>query len=354
MAESAGGAVDARPERQAADLWYTRCPVPTASSIAIETGMLEREFAPDGMRVASLRASASRDVWNSHFEHDRANLFRQGGNIPPIWSRARGRDVVLVAVSWVDEYQAIVALPGSGIERPADLRGRRLALPRRVNDSIDYWRAMCLRGYAAALDAAGLALADAAMVDLPVEEKQIGDAPASRRGSLWKGGARARRQQREAFALIRGEVDAIYVAGAPGAQLTAFLGAYVVFDLGNDAPGRINNQVPTLLTVSGETARTRPDIVARYLKVLLHAAQWAREHPDETYRIVANDVGAPEDWVHAAYGEKLHYALDLGLQAQALDAVQSQIDFLHRHDFIETPYDVRDWIDPRPWRLATA
>ena len=39
------------------ELWYTRCPVPTASSLAITQGWLDEEFAPDGITVASLRSA---------------------------------------------------------------------------------------------------------------------------------------------------------------------------------------------------------------------------------------------------------------------------------------------------------
>ena len=81
-------------------LWYTRCPVPTASSLAIAQGWLDEEFAPDGITVASLRSSADRAVRESHFDHSQAASFRQGGNIPPIWTRSRGADVRLIGLSW--------------------------------------------------------------------------------------------------------------------------------------------------------------------------------------------------------------------------------------------------------------
>ncbi len=335
-------------------LWYTRCPVPSASSLAIDHGWLDAEFAPDGIEVASLRASARRGVRESHFDHSQADSFRQGGNIPPIWTRSRGGDTALVAVSWTDEYQAVIALPGAGIESVGDLRGRRLGLPRRVNDQIDFWRAMCLRGYLSALSLAGLDAHDVELVDLPVEETYIGDGARSKRGTRWSGGHRARRQQIEAFALVRGEVDAIYTAGAPGAQLAAFLGARDVVELGRhpDRNLRRNNQTPTILTVSGGLARDRPDIVARYLGRLLKAAAWAGEHRSETARIVANDVGAPEEWVHAAYGEDLYADLGLDLSDDGIEAVEAQKDFLLTHGFIGHDFDIAEWIVRAPLEIA--
>src|ERR1700733_487729 len=131
---------DASELTRVTELWYTRCPVPTASSIAISQGWLDDEFARDGITVSSLRASADSDVRESHFDHTKAASFRQGGNIPPIWTRSRGSDVRLIGLSWAEQYQAILTRADTGIDGPEDLAGRRLALPRRGNDQIDFWR----------------------------------------------------------------------------------------------------------------------------------------------------------------------------------------------------------------------
>lgn len=335
-------------------IWYTRCPLPTASSIAIERGMLDDEFRADGIVVQSLNASSDMAVREAHYNHGQTNLFRQGGNIPPIWSRSRGADTVVVATNWIDEYQAIVALPPSGIQDAAGLRGKRLGMPRRLNEQIDYWRAMCLRGYLAALEIAGLKADDVEFVDLPIDEKQIPTGGASQRGTLWRGANRARRQSREALALIRGEIDAIYTAGAPGAQLSSFMGAYTVVDLGAHAEAslRVNNQVPTVLTVDGELARSEPETVARYLATLMQAARWAREHEAETLGIVGGDVGATPEWVTAAYGAEVHDRLALELDERSIAAVAAQKAFLLGNGFIDKDFDVGAWIDPRPLELA--
>jgi ABC-type nitrate/sulfonate/bicarbonate transport system substrate-binding protein len=341
-------------DHEVAALWYTRCPVPTASSLAIDLGWLDDEFEPDGITVASLRSSGDRGVRESHFDHTQADSFRQGGNIPPIWTQSRGGDTALVAISWIDEYQAVIALPSSGIETVKDLRGRRLGLPCRANDQIDYWRAMCLRGYLSALSLAGLNEDDVELVELSVEETYIGTDAQSKHGTLWNGARRARRQQIEAFALIRGEVDAIYTAGAPGAQLSAFLGAHDVVELGRhpDRRMRCNNQTPTIMTVSGRLARDYPKIVARYLRQLEKAAAWARKNRAETARIVANDVGATEEWVHRAYGDDLYADLHLNLSDKGIAAVLAQKDFLLSHGFIDQNFDISEWIVREPLKIA--
>ena len=101
-------------------LWYTRCPVPSGSGIAVHHGWLSDEFKSSGIEVTSLTASGDAGVRASHFDHRQANSFRQGGNAPPIWARSEGQDVVVVGLTWLPQYQAILAMPGSGIKTITD------------------------------------------------------------------------------------------------------------------------------------------------------------------------------------------------------------------------------------------
>ena len=343
-------------KRAVSELWYTRCPVPTASSLAIAQGWLDDEFAPDAIAVASLRSSTDRAVRESHFSHTQADLFRQGGNIPPIWSRSRGGDLRLIGLSWAEQYQAIVALPGSGIREPEDLRGRRLGLTRRVNDQIDFFHATSLRGYDSVLRHVGLSLDDVQLVDLAVEERYLPEDDASHSGSLWGAFTNRRLQSAEVLALIRGEVDAIYVAGGRGPDLEALVGVHVVFDIQgqDDESLKINNITPATLTVSGTLLDDRPDLVTRYLAATLRAARWAQEHPAETRRIIAHEVGIAEDFVGPGYPRDIHAHLEPTLDEPLVTAIESQQRFLLEHGYIEQAFDVRAWIDPAPLEAARA
>jgi len=322
--------------------------------VAIERGLLDACFEPQGIHVRSLNSSAQRSVRDAHYDHSQQYMFRQGGSMPPLWSRSRGADTVLLATSWIREYQAVIAMPGSGITGPADLRGRRLGLPRRLNDPFDYWRAMCLRGYEAALGMAGLGLDEVEWVDLPVQETQIPDGGASKRGTLWRGAARARRQSREALALIRGEVDAIYTASAPGAQLTAFMGAQVVADISlqPSLAMQSNNQLPILLTVDRALLRDRPAAVVDYISCLLDAAAWAATHGAEAQAIIGGDVAATAEWVTAANGDDIHQQLRPVFDPAHLEAIDSLKRFMLRQGLIENDFEIAQWADPEPLRLA--
>lgn len=330
-------------------LWYTRCPVATASSIAINRGLFDAEFGPDQISVSSLRASTDAHVRQSHFDHQQPNSFRQGGNVPAIWARSQGYDVRLIGASWGERFQAIVALPESGPQSEHDLPGRRLSLPWRLNDQIDFRQATSLRAYIAALTTIGSTLAEVELVDIPVAETYIGDNDATRDGTLFTPKKLRRLQAAEVFALIRGQVDAIYVSGALGLELVALLDAVIAADISSYQPNlQVNNVTPTVLTVSGNLLEARPDLVARYVAVVMRAARWAEKNRAEAFRVIAQEVGSVEDWIPEAHGEDANRHLTPDLGPDLVAAVVSQKDFLLEHGFIQHDVDVEEWLDRGP------
>lgn len=338
----------AQPER----LWYTRCPVPSPLGIAARQGWLAEAFAGHGIAVESIIDSRDRSVRASHFDHHLAWSFRQGGNIPPIWARASGRATRLVAITWTDEFQAIITLPGRAIACVADLAGRRFAVPRRVNDLIDFHRATALKGLVSGLSLAGLAAADVQLVDLPIEESVI---LAPGEPSLF--GLRRRQPYfREVEALVRGEVDALFLKGAEGVVVANLIGAQVVAEFGRhpDPRVRINNGTPRVLTVDEALATQRPDLVEELLAVVARASGWAASHPDETLRFVAREMGTSEEAVLASNGPEVHHQLRIGLEPPLVEAIDHFKRFLLDWGFLPTDFDLQQWVDPEPLRRLQA
>ena len=72
-----------------------------------------------------------------------------------LWERSEGRATRLIGLTWVETFQAVVALSDAGIAEPAQLAGRRLALPHDASAAIDVHRAAASRGLHAALGARG-------------------------------------------------------------------------------------------------------------------------------------------------------------------------------------------------------
>lgn len=335
-------------------LWYTRCPVPTGLGIAVQKGWLEESFSSQGTTIQSLRESNDKAVRESHFDHTLQNSVRHGGNIPAIWARSVGRETRVLGLSWSDETQRILTLAETGIRSVKDLKGRKVGLPKWVNVQIDFSRAQAIRGLENALKTEGLAVADVETVDLEIGAGHS-DEPAQRlAGTQLFGGRRSGGQNAELVALIRGEVDAIFLKGAHAAAAAQQFGLVTVIDTGihPDPLIRANNGTPRTLSVDLNLIENHFDAAERIVANVLRAQEWARNHPDETRRFLARETNSSEYYVSLAYGENAHQRLDTDLSEQNINGLQDFSDFLYRWGFLPNPVDVRSWIDERPLQAA--
>ena len=336
-------------ERQ---IWYTRCPVPTALGVAVRRGHLAEGLRELGIGFPSILQSGDRAKQVSHFTHSLADSIRHGGNTPAIFARSEGADTRIVALSWTPTAHPILTLPKTGIQSVRDLKGRRLALSRRAGEPIDFWRAAALRTYETALATEGLTLADVEIVDLALESGylDVGRLATTGVGRLPGGDL----QREEVFALIRGDVDAIYSQSSFAAEIVAFTGAEIVYDAGRhpEPIERANNALPEAFTVSAGLIEREFEAVATVLAHSIAAAEWASSHHREAVRIVAAEQGVAEETVEVAYGADLTGHLDIDLSPFRRAALADRKQFLLRHGFIKTDFDVDAWIDPRPLQRA--
>jgi len=332
-------------------VWYTRCPAPTPLSIAAQLGWVDDAFGAQGVVVASIRDSKDPAVRQSHFTHALDWSFRQGGNIPPIWARSGGRETRVVGITTTDEFQAVIALPASGIGSAKDLKGRRVGVPRQQGQVVDFQRATALKGIVSALSLEGLTAQDVEIAYLDAREPallEVGNA-------AFLGLKRRYPYGEELLALARGEIDAFFVKGAEGLVLANQIGATIVAEFGfhPDARIRINNGTPRPLTVDAKFADERPDLVAELVATVSRIGDWAEAHPDETVRFIAREIGVAEEAVWAANGKDVHRHLRLTLEQEQIEAIAHFKDFLLEWGFIPADFDVAGWVDPRPLEAAT-
>lgn len=314
-----------------------RGPIPTATGIAHQLGWLEREAALDGtpltvgggrtgapLRSPLLRAAARPD-----------HLF-EGETTGALWERGAGRATRLIGLTWVETFQAVVALPGAGIDFPEQLAGRRLALPHDRTAAIDLHRAAASRGLHAALALAGIFPGEVAHVE--IDATAAGGEPYAA----------------ELEALASGDVDAIFLAGAAGAAAAARVGAKTVANLGRhlDPAVRASATTPAAITVDAELLERAPNLVVRFLAVLLRAGAWAQLNAPEATRLLARETGTSVRHVVAAHGGNWPDQLHVDLSHRKLDALRAQHDFLVTHGFLPCPLDLHAWIDPRPLGVA--
>ncbi|MFG2692434.1 ABC transporter substrate-binding protein [Kitasatospora sp. NPDC048407] len=317
-------------------LWFTRCPVPTATGIAADRGWLAEEFAADGIEVRSLQDAPPEVAADHHYTHALTALFREGGNVPALWARSRGERTRLIGLTWIEERQAILVRESDGIRSAEQLRGARLAVPRH-SIGIDFWRAMALAGHHGALTSAQLGSEDVELTEVAAEPG----------GEQWAA---------ELAALRDGRVDAVYVKGALAVEAARRYGAVpaVELDAFADRRHRVNNGTPRPITVHQQLLDKHPELVARFVAVLLRAADWAAGQPDEVARILGAETGAGPEGVAGAYAGGGHRTLRLDLSAERLDLLAQQERFLHAHGFLADRVDVHAWADPAPLAAARA
>jgi ABC-type nitrate/sulfonate/bicarbonate transport system substrate-binding protein len=327
------------------EIWYTRCPVPTPVGLAAQLGYLEENFRKDGVTLKSIIDSPDRSIRQSHFNHTLDWSFRHGGNVPPIRARSEGRKTRLLGITWTDEFQAIITLQDTGIKTTKDLKGRRFGIARRPEGIVDFMRATALKGLLSALSLEGMALDDVEIVDIALPDSVL----STQEGPSLFGLKRRQAYGEEVAALIRGDVDAIYVKGTAGINVANLIGAVEVAEFGfhPDPKIRINSGSPRVLTVDELLADERPDLVARLLGSIFKASAWAEAHPDVTRRFVAREAGATEEQVLAANGPDIHKHLGLGLQPELVDAIGHYKDFLRDFGFLAADFDIADWVDRR-------
>lgn len=334
-------------DTNAVELWYTRCGAATASALAIQQGRLQAEFAKPGTVLHSLRDSHSLATRNSHYNHSQSGMFREGGNIPPIWAKGSGQDTVVVGITWLDEYQGVLTLADSGIRTLADLKGKRLGVPLHRNAVIDFQRGAAQHGYETALHVAGLTVADVTLVDLEAPSYDSEDGPRKVRENAPR--------NIEVAALEKGEVDAIFVRFARGYQLSQDPRFHQLINI-NDLPDhllRVNNGTPRPVTVDREFLDKHPDIVVRYLVVLLETAEWAKDHRDEVIdllRAEGSDISRED--IIGSHGDKVHLSFEPKLTPEYIAGLEVQKNFLHQWGYFKDNFEIRSWIES--WPLARA
>ncbi|WP_020656069.1 ABC transporter substrate-binding protein [Massilia niastensis] len=325
------------PQNSPIQLWYSHRGGATATGLAVRTGLLHAEFASGAITLRALEEAASRDIRLSYYHHGQTGLIREGGNVPAIWARSEGQGAVVVAITWVDEYQGILVRRDSGIRDLADLKGKRLGLPLRRRALVDIGRAGAQKGFATALAAAGLDPRRARWTHIESPDFEYPQRNAGR--------------DIEREALRSGYVDAVFLRGAQGYAAARDPALRELADLnGLDDPLlRVNNGTPRPVTVDRAFLARHPGIVRRYLAVLARAAHWARDNPDRVAALVAlENPGYTADEVAGAHGPLLHRSLMPALGPVQVAGLAAQKDFLLDWGYIRHDFAVEDWTDPAP------
>jgi len=335
--------------RAALDVYYTICPVFSASHIAVEFGWLAEEFKAAGANLKYLRALPEGRGWLPHFSHQlEGHLFRDGGNIPSIWAHADNRPTRLLGLTWSPYAGRVLVRADSDIFRVADLRGRKIGLNKSQNTAkVDFARGTAERGIESALALHGLRRTDVEIVDILSTDAPV-TAAGTKPSDLW---ARNHRQNpspygEDALALRDGRIDAIYTHAPRHAFLEQTGEFKVIEDLAQqpDWTLKLANS-PWAITVDNDLAEKAPEVPVAYLRSVIRAGRWINTHREAAATILQR-ISPQLSLEEVTVALRKIPDFEPNLSAQNLAGIQLQKKFLLSHGYVKRDFNVQDWAAP--------
>src|SRR5437879_917171 len=245
-----GAAFAADPLKEIRIDWATYNPV---SMILKQKGLLEKEFAKDGINVVWVQSAGS----NKALEFLNASSIDLGSTAgaAALVAKINGNPIKSIYVYSRPEWTALVTRKDANIKAIADLKGKRVAVTRGTDPHIFLVRA---------LQKAGLTEKDIQPVLLQHPDG--------------------------ATALIRGDVDAWAGLDPMMAQAEVRDGAQLFY---RDADANTYG----ILNVREDFAKAHPDLVKRVLAVYETARKYALAHPDEVEKSFIAATKLPKEIV---------------------------------------------------------
>jgi ABC-type nitrate/sulfonate/bicarbonate transport system substrate-binding protein len=306
---------------------YSRCRmVPTPSSVAAQLGLLQEQ-------AARITAPEVRVEFGDYDHKNDRYWMRNAANTKALFARSRGSDAHAVAFSPCETGERILVRADSNIHTPADLKGRRLAIPRIGNRSFDMDRHVYMKPYLTALQSAGLTFSDVELVDTLFERARLRDAPPEPRNFFEVAGQTLLNQ------LHSGAVDAVATVVRPDKST----GLREIYCSRNDGAPMARGELRALI-VSGPLLREYRSVVVAMVRCLLSAGQWAASHPADVPGLIGRDIGLSPGQL-ARREIEFNSFCQVSCSPADRDIMQQRADWLLAAGFIGGPVSMRDWID---------
>jgi ABC-type nitrate/sulfonate/bicarbonate transport system substrate-binding protein len=335
------------------EVWYTNCPLVSASNVDQELGWTREEFKKIGVKYAFLR-SVRENNWYPHYIHNLDNLIRFGGLFPPIHVQADIRRTRLLGLTHAPhEGGCMMVRARDDIFRMKDLKGRKIGLSKSLNTiKNDWWRIQEEQGIELMLRVNGMTRADVQIVEFPYPDDWYDKAemldPMENPSELWL----KRDHKRDlAFrpletALLKGKVDAIYTQTGPFQHLQEATGKMkAIEDLSRypDWTLQVAN-IPAAITCTDVMAEQHPELVVTFMKGMIKVGRWANEHKHAAAAILNKQTFYLD--VEDTYRGIKHIDMVPNLSPQNLASVEIGKDFMLSHGYIKHDVDVRKWAAP--------
>jgi ABC-type nitrate/sulfonate/bicarbonate transport system substrate-binding protein len=335
------------------EVYYTNCPLVSASNVDQELGWTREEFKKIGVAYAFLRSRREND-WYPHYIHNLDNLIRFGGLFPPIHVHADIRRTVLLGVTHAPrEGGCMMVRSRDDIYLMSDLKGKKIGLSKSLNKiKNDWWRIQEEQGIELMLRLNGMSRKDVQIVEFPYPDDWYNDPkmldPMENPSELW-----LKRDHKHdlAFrpletALEKGVIDAMYSQSVPLQQLIEATGKFkAIEDLSRHPDWTLQvANIPAAITCSDVLVEKHPEFAVTFMKGMIKVGRWANEHKHAAAAILDKQTFYL-DVEHTYEGIK---PIDMvpNLSPQNLVSVEIGKDFMLSHGYIKKDFDVKKWAAP--------
>jgi len=335
------------------EVYYTNCPLVSASNVDQELGWVKEEYTKIGVEYAYFR-SRRENNWYPHYIHNLDNLIRFGGLFPPIQVMADIRRTRLLGATHAPrEGGCLMVRARDDIYRMSDLKGKKIGITKSLNTiKNDWWRIQEHQGILLMLRMNGMSEKDVELVDFPYPDDWYDDPKMlepMHNPTVWQ----LNRDHKNDLAfrpletsLLEGKVDAIYSQSKVFQHIQEATGKIkAIEDLTRypDWTLQVAN-IPAVITCTDEMAEKHPELVVAFMKGMIRVGRWSNEHKHAA-AVILNKQTYYLDEEDTYRGIK---SIDMvpNLSPQNLASIEIGKDFMLKHGYIKNDLDVHKWAAP--------
>ena len=335
------------------EVFYTNCPLVSASNIDQELGWTKEEFKKIDVDFAYFR-SREENNWYPHFIHNLDNLIRFGGLFPAIDVQADIRRTRLLGATHAPKEGGCMMVRSiDDIYLMSDLKGKKIGITKSLNTiKNDWWRIQEHMQIELMLRMNGMTTDDVEMVEFPYDDDWFDKpemlAPLDN-PSEWQ----LKRDHKHdlAFrpleqALLDGKIDAIYTQSKVFQNIQEATGELkAIEDLSRfpDWTLQVAN-IPAALTCTDVMAEQHPELVVAFMKGMIRVGRWGNEHKHAAAEILNKQTYYLD--VEDTYKGILDIDLVPNLSPKNLASIRVGKDFMLKKEYIKNDFDVNEWAAP--------
>ncbi|MGB5290748.1 MAG: hypothetical protein WBN41_04795 [Lysobacterales bacterium] len=335
------------------EVYYTNCPLISASNVDQELGWTAEEYAKIGVEFAYFRSRPEND-WYPHYIHNLDNLIRFGGLFPAIDVMADKRPTRMLGLTHVPyEGGCMMVRAGDKIRKMSDLKGKKIGITKSLNTlKNDWWRVQEHQGILLMLEMNDMTVKDVNLVDFPYPDDWYDDPDMLTpmvNPSWWQ----LKRDHKHdlAFrpletALLEGKVDAIYTQTGPFQHIQEATGQMAAIeDLSRYPDWRLQvANIPAIITCTDVMANEHPELVVAFMKGMIRVGRWSNEHKRAASAILNKQTYYLDE--EDTYRGIKNVDMVPNLSAQNLALVDIGKEFMLKQGYIKNDFDIYKWAAP--------